>query len=409
MFRESDIQPIGLDIGHDSVKMVQIRVTGQSLALVAAASRALEAQNGERGDAALEAAADLLRRGGFSGRRIVAALPREIVHVKNLRLPVIPAAELPAAVKFEARNIFPFDAESAHVDFVAAGEVRQGADVRQEVIVLAAKREDVDDFLERLDRYGLVAASLDAEPCAVYRSVERFIRRRDDDQEVHVLLDVGLRRTQVVIGRGRELSFYKPIDMGGQRLHDAVAQRLGISVSEAKALRRRLGQPATEAGAEADSNKSVRQAVFQATRGPLEELGREVSLCLRYYSVTFRGPGPSRVRLLGGEANDPNVRAVLGAAVSMPVEAAQPLFNVDCAGIQTADFAGARSQWATALGLGLKRTAGRFIPRDGTPRQTRAAMGEVVDLNQAVAETRSAADARGAADGRPAVTEVGRA
>jgi type IV pilus assembly protein PilM len=357
----------------------------------------------------------MLRRGGFSGRNVIAALPRDIVHVKNLRLPVMPPAELGAAVRFEARNIFSFDADTAHVDYIAAGEVRQGADVRQEVIVLAAKREDVDEYLERLDRAGFTVASLDAEPCSLYRSIERFIRRRDDDQEVHVLLDVGLRRTQVLIGRGRELSFYKPIDIGGQRLNEVVAQRLGVTLSEAKSLRRRLAHPTldakgapTEGGADGDNHKSVRQAVYHATRGPLEELGREISLCLRYYSVTFRGPGPSRVRLMGGEAYEANVRTVLGAALSMTVEAAQPLFNVECAGITAADFAGARSQWGTALGLGLKQTTTRFIPRDGTPRLTRPAMGEVVDLNQAVTETRPSSEGK-PGESRPISVEVGRA
>ena len=107
----------------------------------------------------------MIEQGGFTGHSVVTALPREIVHIKNLRLPLMPAAELPAAISFEARNVFPFNAESAYVDYLTAGEVRQGAEARQEVIVLAAKHGDVDAFVERLDRVGLRVASLDAEPC----------------------------------------------------------------------------------------------------------------------------------------------------------------------------------------------------------------------------------------------------
>ena len=40
---------------------------------------------------------------------------------------------------------------------------------------------DVSDFLEQLHRSGAVVASLDAEPFALYRTIERFIRRRQDE------------------------------------------------------------------------------------------------------------------------------------------------------------------------------------------------------------------------------------
>ena len=291
--------------------------------------------------------------------------------------------------------------------------MRQSTDVRQEVIVLAAKRDDVDAFVERLDRVGFQVASLDAEPCALYRSIERFIRRRDDEQEVNVLLDVGTRRTQVLIGRGRELSFYKPIDIGGQRLNESVSKRLGINLDEARALRRRLAVAATRPPGEGrntppdirgqihganDGQEAIRQAVFHAMRGTLEELGREVSMCLRYYSVTFRGPGPARVRLLGGEANDPNLSAVLHAVLSIAVEPANPLHSVDCSAMKAEDRQGTMCEWAKALGLALKKTTGKFAARDGRPRATRQGLGEVIDLNQAIA---GVADGKGAEGGAP--------
>jgi hypothetical protein len=55
--------------------------------------------------------------------------------------------------------------------------------------------------------------------------------------------------------------------------------------------------------------------VFDATRSTMEELGREIGLCLRYYSVTFRGQRPNKLRLLGGEAADPMLLGVLNAAL----------------------------------------------------------------------------------------------
>ena len=383
------VLPIGLDIGRDSVKMLQFVVQDGVLFLHWAAKRALDHQEpaaaGEPGELispqAMAAIGELLRGGHFRGRSVVAALPRQIVQVKNLRLPQMPQSELASVVQFEAQNLFSFEREQGHVEFLAAGEVRQGSELRQEVIVLGARGADVDRFVEALHNAALVVDSLDAEPCALYRTVARFVRRRDDEQEVHVLIDLGMQRTQVLIGKGREISFFKSIDTGGARFNEAVSQKVGITLEEARALRRRLGVAAGDAG-----HDPVRQAVFDATRSIMEDLAKEISLCLRYYSVTFRGQRPNKVRLIGGEAYDPQLLTILSTALNVPVEAGRLLYSVDCRAVKGMDRKSPSAEWALAAGLALKRATGSFAPLDGTPRTAPRVPGaEVVDLNAAMA------------------------
>ena len=403
----SQVQPIGLDLGSDSIKMLQVEclsgggagsslsapASSQTLSVVAATRQALPSAAREAPEMRLAAAVDLVRQmfrqGRFVGRSVVVALPREMLHVKNLRMPLIPQHELSAAVRFEAKNIFPFDTDQAHIQIIPAGEVRQGVDVRQEVIVLAARHEDVNDFLEQIHRCGAIVESIDVEAAALYRSQERFIRRREDEQDVHVLVDVGQARSQVVIGRGRELSFVKQIEIGSQQMHESVSRKLGITMEEARGLRRRLIEQAPgPATPEVLKKDSVRQAVFDATRSTMEDLGREIGLCLRYYSVTFRGQRPWKLKLLGGEAADPLLLGVLNASLAIPVEAGRPLFSVDTSRLEPSERMGFMSEWATAFGLGLKRTTGQFAPRDGKPRDpaSQAAPAEVIDIDKAVVE-----------------------
>jgi type IV pilus assembly protein PilM len=403
----SQVQPIGLDIGFDSIKMLQVEAVGQHLAVVAAARLPMNPEaraNPEmRVPMACDAIRQMMRQGGFAGKNVVAALPREMLHVKNLRLPLIPPHELAQAVRFEARNIFPFDTDKAHLQILPAGEVRQGLDVRQEVIVLAAKQDDVDGFLEQIHRAGVVVESLDVEPCAAYRAFERFIRRREDETEVHVIVDVGASRTQVVLGKGRDITFLKPVEIGSDHIQDAVSKKLAITIEEARALRRRL----IEANP-ADANKPetpettarrdpVQQAVFDAARSTMEEMGREIALCLRYYSVTFRGQRPTKVKLVGGESCDPLLVGVLNGALGIPVEPARPLYSVDTSRMRAGERCGSMGEWAMALGLGLKLTKTYFGPRDGKPRDSSVnwmeapkTVAEVVDINQVASEAGAA-------------------
>lgn len=368
----TQVQPIGLDLGHDSIKMLQLESAGGALRVRAAARQPLpESAKEQPLEARLADAARTMRQmfhqHAFGGRRVVVPLPREILHVKNLRLPMIPASEMSAALRYEGRTLFPFEMEEAVVQYLSAGEVRQGSDVRQEVIVLAARRADVDRFVEILSDSGAVLESIDAEPCALYRAFERFLRRRDDGQEVNAAVEVGSRRTQVLIGRGTEISFYKPIEIGGRHLNEAVSRKLGITIDEARALRRRLAD--TAEAEEKSSRDPVRQAVSDAVRSALEELAREVSLCLRYYSVTFRGQRPATLRLMGGEAADAQLRSVLGTLVTVPVDLYNPLRHVDCERMSSADRRGSLSEWTIALGTGMKLLRGpverQYEPGEG--------------------------------------------
>ncbi len=365
--------------------MIQLERVGESLAVMAAGRQALPAEARNDPELGLAASVEIIRQMfkqfPFRGRRVVAALPRQSVHFKNLRLPQMPLSELGSVVEFEARNLVPFDPAEATIHFLPAGEVRQNNEIRQEVIVVGARHVDINHYVEHLHAAGTVVAALDVEPCALYRGIERFIRRREDETEVHVIVDVGASRTLVVIGRGREISFTKTIELGGRHFNEAVSKKLGISVEEAQSLRRRLAENST-AGvsaapipgevAPAARRDPVRQAAGDATRSVMSDLGREVALCMRYYSVTFRGQRPSRLRLVGSEAADPLLHGLLSATIPVPIDVGRPLVSVDTSRMRPADRQGPMSEWAMAFGLSLKLLTGSFGARDGRPRDPSA-------------------------------------
>src|SRR5687767_7853521 len=96
-------QPIGIDVVSDGVKLLQLQpsadANGGAGRLVAVAARfPLPEAASSRPEALQQAVAAAVRRGlrggTFRGARVVAALPHDIVHVRNLRLQPIPEAEL---------------------------------------------------------------------------------------------------------------------------------------------------------------------------------------------------------------------------------------------------------------------------------------------------------------------------
>jgi type IV pilus assembly protein PilM len=293
----------------------------------------------------------------------------------------MPEVELASAIDFEARTVFPFSAESAVTRFIRAGEVRQGNELKQEVIVFGAPRDPIDRIVEVVHRTGFAVASIDLPACALFRCVDRFVRRAADQSEVHVMLDIGCHRTTVIIGRGRDLGFVKTIDIGVEPINEAVAAKLSISVDEARQLRRRLAEP----GRPPDS---VASAVYDIVRTVLEPLGREIALCLRYYSVTFRGQRPAQIRVYGGGGTDPQIIDALSAALTIPVTSGRPLSGIACSDTLDDTPNAPLSEWAVAFGLGLRMAEGPFVPGPGNvlsaPRRSTA---EVIDLDSVISTT----------------------
>jgi len=104
---------------------------------------------------------------------------------------------------------------------------------------------------------------------------------------------------------------------------------------------------------------STRQVMVDAVSAVAEDLAKEVSLCLRYYTVTFRGRRVERAVFAGGGAYEDILLNVLKRRLAVEIEVAQPLRGFDLSGARTnvhfnSSGRGLFCEWAVAVGLSLK-------------------------------------------------------
>ena len=389
----SDTPVIGLDIGREAVRMLQLEASSGAPPQVLAAARRdvrshrrrLEpsAEPQVQLDASMEAVADLLRCGRFQGRRVVAAIPRSIPQFRTLRLNVSDPRELPRMIAREARVALGVDVTSGRyiVHFLPGDMLRRGSETHQEGLLVLVRKRDVEQFLVRLHGCGAEVAALDLEPMSLYRSVQRFARRRRDAQDVQVLVDIGTRSTQVVIGRGSRISFHKSISIGTESFHAAIARKLNLSAAETAALCRKLEQQIRESArrgtVEQLDHDPLHRAAFTASRATVEDLGRELSLCLRYYCVTFRCKRPERVLLCGTAAEDPRLCSALTTALPVPAEPRRPLQDLFIPPALMPTFDQFPEEWTTALGLSLRFADPGLAGRAGISRGVQAVADEL--------------------------------
>lgn len=370
-FKTKNQRPIGLDIGHNSIKMIQLIVDAGHISVLAADKVHIDPSiNGDaekRRSFVVSTIRRMLDDGGFRGRGVVSCLPNDKLKITSLRLAETDSEQIEQALRKEAAQRFGLDPDKDAINYVLAGTVRQGDEIKNELILFAADNETIKSHIEMIEEAGLRPIAIDTVPCALFRSFERLLRRQEDRERTVVFVDVGSCFTTVVFGRGGEISFVKQIPIGGEKFNQQIAAKLGISINEAEILRGKLrmermadaekGLAGTSQGSmgQSEFDQSTRQAVIDAVSAVAEELAREISLCFRYYTVTFRGKRVERAVFSGGEAYEDILLSVLRRQLTVEIEVAQPLRSFNMMNINfDSDRRGLLCDWAVAVGLSLK-------------------------------------------------------
>ena len=369
------LRPIGLDIGHNSIKMIQLLMDKEQISVIAAEKVRIDSGiNGDgqkRRSFIISAIRRMLEKGNFYRRNVISCLPNDGLKITSLRLAEIQSDGIEQTLKKEVAQRFGLDPDEDAMKYVVVGNVHQGDEIKNELILFAADNETIKSHIEMLEEAGLRPVSIDTIPCALFRSFERSLRRQEDKEHTVVFVDVGDRFTTVVFGRGGEISFVKQIPIGGKRFNEEIAAKLGVDISEAEMLREALQmekslsmpKPDLEEQATAENEQkldaSTRQAIVDVVSAVAEELTREISLCLRYYTVTFRGKRVRRAFFTGGGAYEYILLDVLKRQLAVEIEVAQPLKGFDMTSERKnlnfdSDRRGLLCEWTVAVGLSLK-------------------------------------------------------
>jgi type IV pilus assembly protein PilM len=323
--------------------------------------------------------------GGFRGARCVISLAREDVCLQSIRLPKMPDDELRQSAVWEASQRFGFERQAMEVDFIRTGATLQSGENREEVILIAASHAAIHARVEPVLAAGLRPVAVDTAFSAMVRTFSRMARREADRANVRAVVEVGESGSTVLILRGDQVAFCKPIAIGGMHFNQAVAGHLQMEIGQAAELRAaRIG---AHNGAESKSagiavnasptDPATDRAVYEAVRPLMGDLVKEVTLCLRYYGVTFRGHPPDHIVLTGGDGLEPRLGEVMAGACKTPVVFDDPPNTLQ--GLVPSIRAslnrspGPAAMWAVALGLSLRGIGRRVREAERTAARRSAA------------------------------------
>jgi type IV pilus assembly protein PilM len=343
---------VGLDIGSSAVKVAELQPgsSGYKLVRFGFASLPPEAivqgsfMNAPAISAAIrEAVADA----GIKVKDVATSVSGHAVIVKRISLPEQSQEELEESIRWEAEQYIPFDINEVNIDHQILHDSTK--DGQMDVILVAAKKDLIDDYVSVVADAGMNIAVMDVDAFAVGNMYEHNYQPMDDSAVA--LVDIGASVINISVMGGSVPVFTRDVTSGGSQYTEEIQKALNVSFDEAERIK--IGGRGTEI-----SKDVVPQEVDDVMREVSESLLSEIQRSLEFYRATAStSGGVTKLVLCGGSSRVPGLTRIFQERIELPVEIADPFLRVNITP-GAGDEAYLRElapALGVAIGLGMRR------------------------------------------------------
>lgn len=339
---------VGLDLGSSSIKMAELKISGnfaelENFASVQTPQQALS--NGEITDSFLlgEAVKLLHKEQRFSRVNANVGMWGNSAIVKKISLPKRDPKELQEQIKFEAQQYLPFDISQVTLEhhilpFSTTPDM-------MDVLIIAAQNDFVGKYIEVATFAGLKCKIIDVSSLALANIFEFNYGRFS---EPIALFNFGANSTQFLVILQGEVLFVRDIPVGGFHFTNEISKNMGITLEEAEALK--LSSTNDKGGDEVPEN--TRTFMKMA----LDYVTEEIRNSIDFYSASGGDLQITKAYFTGGASLTEGMSEHLQEVLKIPFEQLNPLLKVKSTNKKlTPQYLAQITPFlATALGLALR-------------------------------------------------------
>lgn len=308
---------VGVDIGSHAVKICQLKQTDKAYNIVAVGSVTLPdgaVDDGTLNDpeAVANAIQEILNNLKIRNKRVGFSISGYSVIVKKVNLAVMDEKKLEEHIMSEAEQYIPFDIEDVYLDFQDLKTNTEESE-RTDVMLVAAKKDIVDDYLEMLEGLGLRPVIVDVDGFALENTFEHNYPK---DENV-ALVDIGASKMNInIISNGISV-VARDIVVGSRQLTEQIRDTFDIDFEEAEALK--LGHIPPD-----DRQEQIEEIFTTTCTQWILEIKKAIDL---YHSNNMEQP-LNRLVLSGGGAKVAGLADFLARETGLPVELFNPFSNM---------------------------------------------------------------------------------
>jgi type IV pilus assembly protein PilM len=310
---------IGLDIGSNSIKVVELREGKNGLRLQTLGLSPLPPEaivDGALMDSVtvIDAIRDLV--GSLTKTKdVVTSVSGHSVIVKKITLPFMTETELADSIQWEAERHIPFDINDVNIDFQILGYGAESSDL-MDVVLVAAKKDIINDYVSVIMESGLNPVIVDIDAFALENMVA--VNYDTEGGEIIAMVNVGASVTNINILKNNVSAFTRDLFKGGNQVTEEIQRQLHVDYEEAERVK--VGER---------GDVGSQPVVLEVLKNASESLAAEIGNSLDFFQSTTTYQKVSRLFLSGGGSKIREFDVVLQQQVGIPVEIVNPFRQIE--------------------------------------------------------------------------------
>jgi len=319
LFSRSSKTTVGLDIGANSLKLVQLENTKAGHAVTALGIRelppeAIVSDEVKDRDAVIYNIQSLIDEVDPKIKNVVVSISGYGVITDKFMIDKKSGSEAEQAILFEAEQRSPFDVEDVTLDHHV---VRVDEETKkQEILLVAARNEFLNSYIELLLDAGLQPVVVDIDAFALLNA---YAHNYDIDPErTTVLVNMGYDVTNVLYLYNGLYHSTRDISSGTREIYNSIQKEFRLNAELAgKAIK-------------GEMKDSIDQDMLKATIiSATEEIISGLEMAFSYFKTQAKADKLDWMVLSGGGALVPYLPEFLQSRLSVPLEILNPLRNID--------------------------------------------------------------------------------
>ncbi|HYE36277.1 pilus assembly protein PilM [Methylocaldum sp.] len=339
---------LGMDISTAAVKLLELSRNGQryrveSYAVAPLPLDAVIDKNIAKVEIIGNVIKTVIKQSGTRLKHASVAVPSSSVITKVISMPAsLSEDELEAQLELEADQYIPYSLDEVSLDFEVQGRAEKNPEM-VDVLLVASRKENVEDRVAALEMAGLKAEIVDVESYAVENACSLILDQLPEynpDQAIAVA-DVGSTMTTLNVIHNRRIIYTREQGFGGKQLTEEIQRRYGLSYEEAGLAKKHGGLP----------DNYLLEVLEPFKQAMAQQIGRSLQFFLSSSSHrTIDG-----VVLAGGCASIQGIDRFVEEILGIPTTAANPFVSMSLAPrVKPQSLSNDAPALMTACGLALR-------------------------------------------------------
>jgi len=353
---------VGVDIGSYSVKVVQLISSNNRWSLDRFASKTIVFPNQpemnpvERKQIAIEAIKNIIQEQKITAKDAVTSVSGNSVIVRYVKFPKHTREELSQTIQFEAEPFIPFPIQDVNIGFHILGDAMENGVQKMDTILVAAKKEMVQNKVDILTDAGLRPVIVDVDAFALENAMS-VNATEEELKNVYLVINCGMSTTNINIVENGISRVVRDVFISSSSFTKAIQRNLqmGWEQAEEQKLKSAILLTSQEKEKLMTADDNVAYQVSTALISPARELATECQRSIDFFQTqSSEEKTINKIYLCGGGGLLKGLDKYIESQVHIPVEIYNPLSRIADSDVLSAE-AGIFSQYAVAVGLATRK------------------------------------------------------